>query len=64
MIPPSIPSNVKQDSNEQLKTPGYQFSVSKESKHVIWENSSHSATPLPVTLWNDVWENAVFKPPN
>ena len=27
-------SDVKQDSNEQLKTPGYQFSASKESKHV------------------------------
>ena len=45
----SIPSDVKQDSNEQLKTPGYQFSASKESKHVTWENSSHSALPLLVT---------------
>ena len=30
----SIPSDVKQDSNEQLKTPGYQFSAAKESQHV------------------------------
>ena len=50
LIPPSIPSDVKQDSNEQLKTPGYQFSASKESKHVTLENSSHSAMPLLVTL--------------
>ena len=49
MTPPSIPSDVKQDSNEQFKIPGYQFSASKESKHVTLENSSHSTMPLPAT---------------
>ena len=38
-MPPSIPSDIKQDSNEQLKTSGYQFSAAKESIHVAaWEN--------------------------
>ena len=54
----------KQDSNEQSKTPGYQFSVAKKSKHVTWKNSSRSAMPLLITPWNDVWGNAVFKPSN
>ena len=42
MFPPSKPSDVKQDSKEQYKTTGYQFSAKIEFLLSFWFKRMHT----------------------